>query len=68
MTTNPEGGMFFVVAIRNNKIDCFFDCSIFIKGSIHIIDRNGSRKFPSCDFIELDELFINEESRGPAIK
>ena len=61
-TADPESGMFFVVAIRNNKIDCFLDCSTFIKSSINVIDRDGSRKFPSHDFIELDELFVDEES------
>ena len=68
MTLSAQGGTFFVVAIRNNEIDCFFDCSTFVKGSINVVDGNWSRKFSSCDVIKFDGLFINEESRGSAIE
>src|SRR5882724_10667 len=37
-----EGGLFQVTSILDHEINDFSDVASFIKGSIHIIDRNGS--------------------------
>src|ERR1700677_2990408 len=53
--------------MRNNQIDCFFDCASFIEGSINIVNGDGSREFTSGDVVELNELFVDEETRSSAI-
>src|ERR1700677_420175 len=54
--------------MRNNQVNCFFDCASFIEGSINIVNGNGSGEFPSGDVVEFNELFVDEETRSSATK
>jgi len=44
-TSDMEGGMFQLTFIVDHKINNFSDVASLIKGSIHIIDRDGSGEF-----------------------
>jgi len=41
-TSDIEGGSFQITSILDYQIDDFSDVASFIKGSIHVIDRDGS--------------------------
>ena len=57
-----------MIAMRNNQVNCFFNCASFVEGSINVVNGNGSRKFTSGDVIELNELFVDEETRSSTIE
>ena len=41
-TSDMKGGVFWLTFILDYKINDFGDVAGFVKGSVHVIDRNGS--------------------------
>ena len=66
-TGDVEGGSFRVTFLLAYEVYNFGDRTGFVKGSIYVIDRDGSREALGVQIVQLDIINIDEFACGPGV-